>query len=330
MFGKKGKILDFNIISGKWKKSIDNIKKEDKTIGLYIHIPYCKNICFFCDCFSKFGSQKKVEQYAGLLLKEIKRFALIFKGVNFNTLYFGGGTPSVFSENILNKLLKNVFESFNLKEVHSSFEGCPKTLTDEKIKILKKYNFKRITIGVQSFDKKVLKLNNRSYASVKLVEHLVKRCKKYGILVNLELICGLKGQSQKSFLNDVNRVAKIRPNQIHLYYFEYNPATLIWHKNQFNNINKNERMLWKKKGVELLNKLDYKFFPYSGPADRFEAINMQIYNSRIHNSYLLGLGDGALSSVNGNFRYGSILNNNEFAYKKLSKRFVEYAEVFNL
>lgn len=330
MFGKNCLNFDRDLILNKWKENLKLVrKKENGKIGLYLHIPYCKNICYFCDCFSKLGQQKEIENYVKLLIDEIKKFAPVFKEINFDTLYFGGGTPAILSENTLNRLLETIYKSFNLKRVHSSFEGCPQTLSDNKLKILKKFNITRLTIGVQSFDKKVLALNNRLLASEDLVKHLVKKCQDYGILTNLELICGLKGQSQKSFLSDVKKVIEIKPNQIHLYYFVYNPATLIWHKDGYRNLTVKDRMLWRKKGFEILKKLNYKFFPYSGPADQFNAINIQIYNNRIHHASLLGLGDGAISSINDNFRYGTVINGERFVYKKLLKRFIQYSEIFN-
>jgi len=330
MFGKKSVNFDIDFIFNKWKENLKQIKKENKKIGLYIHIPYCKNICYFCDCFSKPGFKKEMKRYIDLLINEIKKFSPILNGINFNTLYFGGGTPSIISDDYLNKLLKTLYSYFNLKDSHSSFEGCPQTLSDSKIKILKTFDFTRLTIGVQSFDKEVLELNNRPFASEKLIRNLVEQCKKYGILVNLELICGLKGQSLKSFLNDVNRVVKIRPNQVHLYYWECNPATLMWYQNEYNIDLLKQGRHWRKVGFEILREANYKFFPYSGPADQFKAINVQIYNSRIHKGSLLGLGDRAISNINNNFRYGSIFEKEKFTYKKVLKRFVKYSEVINI
>jgi oxygen-independent coproporphyrinogen-3 oxidase len=330
MFGKKCVNFDFDFILNKWKDNLKRIKKENKKMGLYIHIPYCKSICYFCDCFSKPGLQKEVRQYIDLMIDEIKKFAPIFKKTNFDTLYFGGGTPSMIPENYLNKLLKTIYNYFNLRGSHSSFEGCPQTLSDSKIKILKTFDFTRLTIGVQSFDKKVLELNNRPFASEKLVRNLVEKCKKYGILVNLELICGLKGQSLESFLNDVNKVVKIRPNQVHLYYLECNPATLMWHQNQYNMDLLRRKKRWREIGLRILKEENYKSFPYSGPADQFKAINVQIYNNRIHKSSLLGLGDRAVSNIDNNFRYGSIFEKEKFIYKKVLKRFIKYSEVINI
>ena len=331
MFGKKSVNFDFDFILNKWKENLRRIKKTNKKMGLYIHIPFCKNICYFCDCFSKIDSQREIENYVDLMIDEIKKFEPIFKEINFDTLYLGGGTPAILPENTLNRLLRIIYSSFNFKkEVHSSLEGCPQTLSDDKLKILKKFDITRLTIGVQSFDKKVLALNGRLFSSENLVGYLVKKCKDYGILVNLELICGLKGQSLKSFLNDVNKVVKIRPNQIHLYCLEYNPATLMWYQNEYNIDLLKQGRRWKKVGLEILRKANYKFFPYSGPADQFKAINVQIYNSRIHNANLLGLGDRAISNVNNNFRYGTIFEKEKFTYKKVLKRFIKYSEVINI
>lgn len=327
MFGKNPLNFDFNLILNKWKQNLKHIKKENKKIGLYIHIPYCKSICYFCDCFSRLDSQKEIDDYVELLITEIKKFTPIFKGIHFDTLYFGGGTPSILSEKCLNKLLKTIYKSFNLKGAHSTFEGSPYTLSDSKLKILKKFNFKRLTIGVQSFDRKVLGINNRPFTREDLIKYLVEKCKRYGILTNLELISGLKRQSLKSFLNDVKKVLEIKPNQIHLYSFIYNPLTLIWHKEH--RMPNKKRILWRKKGLKLVEKSGYKLFPYSGPADQLKAINVQIYNNRIYNASLLGLGDGAISNINNNFRYGSIINGDRFIYKKLLKRFIRYSEVFN-
>lgn len=329
MFGKKAKDLAADLILDKWEEEIKFIKKNNNKIGLYIHIPYCQSACYFCDCFSIPSSREKADKYTNGLIKEIRRFASIFNGVGFDTLYFGGGTPSILSENALDELLKNLHKYFNFKNAHSSFEGCPKTLNKNKLEILKKYNINRLTIGAQSLDKKVLGSNNRSFTPRKSIKELVEKCKKLGILVNLELICGLKDQSQTSFLNDVVQIVDMKPNQIHLYYFEHNPATLVWHDGTYKGPTVKERISWKNQGLEILERAGYGAFPFSGLADRFDAINVQIYNNRVHNASLLGIGDGATSKINNNFMYGSVFDGDKFIYKKLLKRFIKYSEIFN-
>lgn len=330
MFGKRARGLATDLILDKWEEEVKFIKNGNKKIGLYIHIPYCQSACYFCDCFSIPGLPEKVDKYTDDLIKEIKKFAPIFSGVGFDTLYFGGGTPSILSENVLDKLLRNLHKYFNFKKTHSSFEGCPKTLNKNKLDILKKYNISRLTIGVQSLDRKVLRSNNRSFTPKESVKELVKKCKKLGILVNLELICGLKDQSQDSLLNDVTQIINIKPNQIHLYYFEHNPATLIWHNSGYKGPTTKERISWRNQGLKILERAGYKTFPFSGPADQFDAINVQIYNNKVHNASLIGIGNGAISNINDNFRYGSIFSGNKFIYKKLLKRFIKYAEIFNI
>lgn len=316
--------LNFENLVRYWKENLVHVKK----LGLYVHVPYCKNVCSFCDCFSLGCTDKKLNNYHKLLMKEIEKFSPVFQGTEFSSLYFGGGTPSIFSNKLLSELLENIFEKYNLKKAHLSFEGCPQTLTSDKLKILNKFNFTRVTIGVQSFDKNVLRKNNRIYSSPDVVNSILKKCKNFGISVNLELICGLPSQTKKSFFRDVEEIVRMKPNQVHLYSFEYNPATIAWYKKEHED-SVNRGAEWKQEAMEILKDLDYKNYPFSGPADDFKSINMQIYETRVNNSSLLGIGNGAMSNIDNKLMYGSSCND-QFFYKKLSKEFVEYSEIFNI
>ncbi len=186
--------------------------KKKKINSLYIHIPFCKNICPYCD-FVKFYSNKSWEdQYIKRLIEDLNEVEKKFK--KFKTIYIGGGTPSILSSENLINLLKTL-NKLKKKKCEFTIEANPEDIDDNFLQIIKEYNINRISIGIQSFNKSILKEIKRDY-SINYFE-LIKKVKKYIKNMNIDLIFGFKDQTLKDLDEDLNSFIKLDVNHISIY-----------------------------------------------------------------------------------------------------------------
>ncbi len=322
-------MLGFSRREIKKNKLIDNWNKEKKKsffeAGLYVHIPFCTKVCSFCDCYTGLYRKDLLDNYLETLHKQINNFNEVFKGFSFSSLYFGGGTPSILSDFQLEKLLSFLFLNFRLEKTHFSFETTPVLLSIEKIKILKKFHINRITVGVQSFDEKVLRKNNREYYDFQTIKRMVDLLKSNDIRVNIELIKGLAFQDIKSYMNDLKLLEELEPDQINIYDLIVNELTLnygiksniYYDLSKSKEIEKREKSIFKK----------YKKTNIGEMIKNEKSKNHQIYNSRFQNHSLLGLGDGSVSKINKENIYLTSFEKGKISYYKTKKIFNNYSEL---
>lgn len=177
--------------------------------AVYIHIPFCRKICSYCDFCKVYYNEKWTEQYLLALKKEIKQK---YKGEKIKTIYFGGGSPSSLNIKELETLLK-IIENFNLEnEPEITIECNNEDLTNEKLQVFKKYNINRLSIGLQTFNPKFLKKINRTInlENIKLALNLFDN-------VNLDLMYAFPYQRLEDVKKDVDEILKLNPKHISLY-----------------------------------------------------------------------------------------------------------------
>ncbi len=169
--------------------------------AIYIHIPFCNNICAYCDFCKIYYNKKIVVSYLRQLELEIKTN---YNHEEINTLYIGGGTPSSLDLDSLETLLQ-LLSLFNLsKDAEITFEANPDSLTLLKIKLLKKYGINRISLGVETINESLGKLLNRKTSKEK-VREVIKNLKQEGITnINVDLIYGIKGEDLKTLKEDLD------------------------------------------------------------------------------------------------------------------------------
>ncbi|MDP6671187.1 MAG: radical SAM family heme chaperone HemW [archaeon] len=176
---------------------------------LYIHIPFCTKACFYCHYFKTVPSSEKiVEDYLRALEKEAAAYSKKLENkAKINCLFFGGGTPTYLSAEKINKLVSLLKEKFEFAEkIEATIESSPETLSEEKIFALAD-KFNRLSIGVQSFDNKVLHDANRNHSSEEAVK-AIEMAKAAGFKsVNIDLIYGLSGQSTESWQKTLETAA---------------------------------------------------------------------------------------------------------------------------
>jgi len=215
-------------------------------LGIYVHIPFCIKKCKYCD-FISYAACSKEEQsaYVSYLCREIKEKGLLYKDRYYvDTVFFGGGTPTVLEAEALIEILKAIDESFVLGFINSrscgdgleiSFEANPGTIDKEKLEKLKAAGFNRISIGVQSFDDKILDTLGRIHDSNKAVL-AVQTAKAVGFNTNIDLMFGVPGQSLDIWENSLKIAIELNPNHISFYSLQLEEGTPLYNSYRYGDL----------------------------------------------------------------------------------------------
>lgn len=190
--------------------------------NLYIHIPFCRQKCSFCYYSVVPGAEDEyINDYLSCLEKEASYFVENgFRERNLDTIFIGGGTPSLLNEKQICRLMENVVSKFDLSKIREiTFECAPDSITAEKLSILHSYGITRVSMGVQSFDREVLKRTRRGDK----VETVIDRY--YDIVdagiekINIDLIAGVEEESLDSMKRTINILTELnpRPTQVTLF-----------------------------------------------------------------------------------------------------------------
>lgn len=206
--------------------------------GLYIHIPFCSTICSYCDFFIVKNKDNELDKYIDYLFKEID----IFKAQNPNeivldSIFLGGGTPSLLSPDQLNSIITKLKNNFTLlPDAEIAMESNPASLDVGKLSEYKSIGINRLSIGVQTFVKKELGLLKRNH-SPKLAESIVKSAVESGIkTVNLDLIFSIPGQSLTSWTYSIEKALELGTNHISSYNLTFEENTPLYNKMQTGNV----------------------------------------------------------------------------------------------
>lgn len=190
---------------------------ETKPIGLYVHIPFCIRKCNYCDFCSVAASENKIKLYTDTLVSEISSYAREPKA-RINTVFFGGGTPSVLSSADFEKIVSKIRDTFELcDDTEFSVEVNPATVTAEKAKTFKTLGVNRVSIGLQSIHENEMKILGRIHNYSDFLEtYRVFRDAGIGN-INVDLMYGIPEQTAKSFRETLAAVANLAPEHISAY-----------------------------------------------------------------------------------------------------------------
>ena len=197
-------------------------------MSIYIHIPFCKTICSYCDFCKFYYNEKWVDNYLIALEKEIKEK---YKNESIATIYIGGGTPTSLNINQLEKLLQ-LTKLFNFEKIEFTVETNV-DLSLDKIKLLKQYGVNRISIGVQTINQKHLKFLNRKHTKEEVI-NLVNLLKQYDFNINIDLMYGMPNQTLKELEEDLDFILSLDVNHISTYSLIIEPHTKIYIDNVAN------------------------------------------------------------------------------------------------
>jgi oxygen-independent coproporphyrinogen-3 oxidase len=198
--------------------------------GVYIHIPFCKSRCSYCDFATDvYRNNESVERYVNALCQEIENYALTNVQASANlveTLYFGGGTPSLLSAKQLEKILNTLQKHFIFTEkIEFTLEMNPATVTLEKLQDFKSLGVNRASFGVQTFDDRALKILARGHDAndAHTTFQLLRQANFENI--SFDLIAGLPNQTLGNWEDNLNRALDLQPEHLSLYLLEIHEST---------------------------------------------------------------------------------------------------------
>jgi oxygen-independent coproporphyrinogen-3 oxidase len=196
---------------------------NSKTPGLYIHIPFCISKCHYCDFYS-LASISAIPDFLDALFKEMKMYGDRFN--SFDTVYIGGGTPSLLTPQQLEDILINVKESFHLvSDPEITIEANPADLNRSFLESIRGSGINRINVGVQSFDEPVLGFLGRRHSAKQVFSAVEASRKARFDNIGLDLIYGVPGQDIESWLNTLRQALVFSPEHISCYQLTLEPET---------------------------------------------------------------------------------------------------------
>ncbi|HEB9285857.1 TPA: oxygen-independent coproporphyrinogen III oxidase [Campylobacter coli] len=218
--------VEFNT-NFKYEEYIEILKKQNKALSLYFHLPFCRSACYFCGCNVIYtAKEESKERYLKYLFQELDILStLIDTKREVVQMHFGGGTPTFFSAKQLESLIlkiKSIFGNF-AKDAEISCEIDPRFLNEEQADVLTKNGFNRISFGVQDFDEKVQKEIHR-IQPFELTQNALKLVRDRGIKsVNMDLIYGLPFQSLQSFTKTLEKAMLLNPDRLAIFNYAHVP-----------------------------------------------------------------------------------------------------------
>ena len=212
-----------------WKDTMSQAFNESNAIegiSLYIHLPFCENLCTFCGCHKRITKRHEVEEpYIDTLLNEWKLYCdLLRERPRIKELHLGGGTPTFFSPDRLKKMMEGLFENADrCDEFEFSFEGHPNNTTREHLQTLYDLGYRRVSYGVQDYDPIVQKTINRIQPFEK-VEEATRIAREIGYTsISHDLVFGLPHQNLASIVHTIEKTKSLQPDRIAFYSYAHVP-----------------------------------------------------------------------------------------------------------
>ena len=218
-----------------------------KKSAIYIHIPFCKVKCIYCDFYSITNREKQIPLFTKLLIEEINSYRRYNKKKwEFNTIFFGGGTPSILPVKNIEKILTqldDVFDISNVKEI--TLEANPGEASFNFLNDIKKIGINRLSIGFQSFNDKVLKNLGRFHRSNDCFKTF-KNARKAGFKnINTDMIFNIPNLSTNQWIGDIKKLISLEPEHISAYSLTVEPSTKLF------NLVKNNKMLMPSEQIDI-------------------------------------------------------------------------------
>lgn len=205
--------------------------QELKPLGIYVHVPFCRSKCEYCDFYSLGGglNQESMDLYLQAILAHIKEAAQRAVGYSVDTIYFGGGTPSFYGAQGLIRILNEIERRFMVeRDAEITLEANPDTVTAQSLDKLRRAGFNRISIGVQSDDDVQLKALGRPHTYLQ-AQMAVSQARRAGFAnVSVDLMFGLPNQSREQWMNTLRNVMNLKVDHISCYGLKVEPNTRLY------------------------------------------------------------------------------------------------------
>lgn len=288
--------------------------------GIYIHIPFCKSRCSYCDFYSStfLGNREEIISNICQEIKEQKNFFI--HNENIKTIYFGGGTPSLLSLEELKTIFDTIEKNFVLDLHEVTLEANPDDLNKEKIAEITQLPINRLSIGVQSFNNNDLRVFNRRHSAQQAID-AVKLCQDKGLNnISIDLIYGIPSQTMEEWSRNLDIAISLKCPHISAYHLTFEEGAKITKqrdKGEINELNEEESIGLYKLLVQKLtnaNILQYEISNFAIPGMESKH-NSSYWNETPY----LGVGPSA-HSFNGKFRKWNISNSRLYLQNRKEKK----------
>lgn len=276
-------------------------KKEKKKLGIYVHIPFCKSKCEYCDFYSIGGGRDKrlTDDYLQTLADHIKETGALAPDYRVDTVYFGGGTPSFFGAENLEKILDEIHRHFRLtSDAEITAEANPDSVTLSGLRRMLRAGFNRLSIGVQSDDDEMLKKLGRPH-NFQQAKQAMELARKAGFAnISLDLMYGLPNQTVSQWKETVLNIISLRPEHISCYGLKVEENTSLWsYKDCANLPSDDAQAQMYLEAVKILEEYGYEQYEISNFAKKgfHSRHNMKYWTGEEY----LGFGPNAASDFGG-------------------------------
>ena len=210
---------------------IQIVENKKKSLGIYVHIPFCRSKCEYCDFYSIPGARSRdlMDRYLDAVILHIREAAQGAAGYEVDTVYFGGGTPSFFGAGGLAKIFAEIDRRFDVsRDAEVSLEANPDSVTLPMLTRLRRAGFNRISIGVQSDDDAQLKALGRPH-NYRQAQQAVSLSRRAGFdNISVDLMYGLPNQSREQWMQTLRNVIDLKADHISCYGLKVEPGTKLW------------------------------------------------------------------------------------------------------
>lgn len=295
--------------------------REEDGISIYIHLPFCEQLCTYCGCNKKITTNHRVEKrYIDRLLAEWALYmqAFGYQKVIVRELHLGGGTPTFFAPEELQRLIKGLFiHAHAHPNIEMSFEGHPNNTTFEHLQVLRQLGFNRVSYGVQDLDLDVQQVINR----IQPLENLIEVTEMSRLLgyasVNFDLVYGLPLQNEQKLAKTLREVIALRPERVAFYGYAHVPwksrAQRLYDESDLPT--PEQRMTLYQMGREAFLSAGYEDIGMDHFALPQDALLKALHSKSLHRNFmgytthptpiLIGLGVSAISDLGGAFAQNS-------------------------
>ncbi len=270
---------------------------EQKSLGIYLHIPFCMRKCFYCDFLSAPGGGQERANYVKALCREISGESKRYKGYTVNTIFIGGGTPSLLEGESIGRILDKVYENYKVSNsCEISMEVNPGTATREKLMHFKAGGGNRLSIGLQSASDGELKALGRIHTYEDFLATYEMALKEGFFNINVDLMTGVPGQNKESLMDTLQKITQLpqMPTHISAYALIIEEGTPFYEKTPVLPEEDLERELYKITNDFLVKKgyLQYEISNYALPG--YMCKHNTVYWRR---GNYVGFGIGAASMI---------------------------------
>ncbi len=300
------------------EKAAKETKGENSPLSLYVHLPFCAHVCYYCACNKVITKHRdKAQPYLDDLYKDIDMQAALFsQNRTVEQLHWGGGTPTFISHDQMRELMAKLRARFNLLDDDTgdySIEIDPREATHETLQVLREIGFNRISLGVQDFNETVQKAVNR-IQSFEQTQAILDSARELGFRsINLDLIYGLPFQTPETFADTLKTVTKMSPDRLSVFNYAHMPQRFMPQRriNEADLPLPDQKLTILQQSIESLLEAGYHFIGMDHFAKPDDELSLAQKNGQLHRNFqgytthadcdLVSMGVSAISQVGNSY-----------------------------